>query len=285
LIFETFIDKIAIPGGKAEKYPLVIGSNKMIPGFEEQVIGMKKGEEKEFDLTFPKEYHNEKIAGKNAHFKVKVGEVFERVKPEINEDFAKMLGLKTIDDLKSSIKNNLRHEREHIEGDKKDLEMINKLIEQTTYGDIPETLISDETYKMLEELKDNIAKQGLRFEDYLEHLKKKESDLMLDFTPDAMKRVKTSLAIREIAKQEKIETLESEIDAERDLTLNSYKMNPAFATQMEHLEKNITSEGARRYFENVLINRKVMEMLRKTIIEGYEEHTCGHDHGEEKKDN
>lgn len=279
--FETFVDKIAIPGGKAEKYPLIIGSEKMIPGFEAQVIGLKKGEEKEFELTFPKKYHNENIAGKKAHFKVKVNEVYERSIPEINDDLAKSLGLKSADDLKLSIKHNLEHEQEHQARHKKDVEMVNLLLDKTGFGDIPDTLISDETYKMVEELKDNIAQQGLRFEDYLEHLKKQESDLRLDFAADALKRVKTALAIRTIAKQEHIEATDKEIDQERDLTLNSYKLNPAFATQMDHLEKNINSEGARRYFANVIVNRKVMDLLRKTMIDGYEDHSCDHEHDED----
>lgn len=266
LNFETFIDGVALAGGKAEKYPLVLGDGQMIPGFEEQVEGMKKDDEKEFELEFPKKYHNEKIAGKKAKFKIKLLSVFERQMPELNDDLAKNMGLKTLDDLKSQIKNNLQQEKQQKAQDKKDLEMVNLILEKSKFEDLPDSLINQELQKMLEELKDNIAKQGLKFEDYLNHLKKKEADLKIDFTPDAIKRIKTSIAIRQIAVNENFSADEKDIDAEIEKTIASYKMNPMYAQNMEQLEKNIKSEGARRYFGNVIVNRKVMDFLRKTII-------------------
>jgi len=280
--FETFIDTVAIAGGKAEKYALMVGEGHMIPGFEEEVIGLKKGDNKEFELSFPKKYHESKIAGKKAKFKVEVLEVFEKTLPEMNEEFLKTLGIKSKDDLEKQIKQNLEHEKTHKDMDKKDLEMVSLLIDKTNFGELPDTLVNSEAHKMLEELKDNVAKQGLEFDAYLSHIKKTEGELKLDFAVDAVKRVKTSILIRKVADKEKIETNDQEIDFERDRTLQSYEMNPAMAAQLEQIKQNIMSADARRYFSNVIVNRKVMEHLRCAVIEGHEGHGCGHDHeGEE----
>ncbi|OGF31326.1 trigger factor [Candidatus Falkowbacteria bacterium RIFOXYD2_FULL_35_9] len=281
--FETFIDGVALAGGKAEKYPLVIGAGQMIPGFEEKVIGMKKDEEKQFEISFPKDYHQTKIAGKKAKFKIKLLQVFERQLPELNDDFAKNLGVKTVIDLQNQIKHNLEHENQHKQEHGQDMDIVNAIIDKSEFGQLPEVLITDEARKMMEELKDNVAHQGLGFEDYLNHLKKKESDLLLDFTPDAIKRVKTALAIRQMAKDKNISATKDEIQQEKEITLASYKMNPAYAQHMAQLEQNMKSESAERYFGNVITNRKVMDMLRETMIEGYAKHSCeheeGHDHG------
>jgi trigger factor len=264
--FETFVDQVPIAGGKAEKYALVIGDKQMIPGFEDQLIGLKKDQPKEFELTFPKDYHNDKIAGKQAKFKVKMLAVYQRELPEVNEDFAKGMGLKSTDDLKSHLRNNLKMEKQNKAKQKQDLEIVNQIIEKSKFDDLPDSLVNAEVEKMMAELKDNVMQQGLNFEDYLNHLKKKESDLKLDFTPDAIKRVKTGLAIRQIAVQENLSASEEEIHAEADRTLQTYQVNPMYAEQLQQIEKNIKSEASHRYFANVIVNRKVMELLRKTMV-------------------
>ena len=266
LNFETIVEGIAIPGGKAEKYSLLVGEGHMIPGFEDNLIGLKKDEEKTFELAFPKDYHNAGTAGKLAKFTVKVLSVAERVLPEVNDDFAKSLGLKKKEDLEKQIEQNVEHERSHELASKKDLEIINLLIEKNKYNELPDSLINDETHKMIEELKDNVKQQGLLFDDYLNHLKKKEDELRLDLTPDAIKRVKTALAIRQIAITENLSASHDEIHAEIDKTLAAYKLNPMYAEEMKHLEENVHSEAAHRYFANLVTNRKVMDHLRKTLI-------------------
>lgn len=269
LNFETFIDKIAIAGGKAEKYPLVLGDNQMIPGFEEQIVNMKKDEEKEFELSFPKDYHNEKIAGKKALFKVKVLSVFNIEIPEANDELAKSMGLKNKKDLYAHLRSNLKMEQENKAKQAQDIEIVSLLIEKTKFTDIPDVLVNSELEKMMAELKDNVMKQGLNFEDYLSHLKKTEADMKLDMTVDAIKRVKTALVIKDIAEAENIKANEKEILEEADRTLKSYQLNPAYAEHLETIEKNINSEQSHRYFGNVITNRKVMDLLRKTMIKGY----------------
>lgn len=281
--FETFVDGVAIAGGKADKYQMVLGDKQMIPGFEEAIVGLTAGEKKEFELSFPKDYHNTNIAGKKAKFKIEVLTISEIQLPELNEEFVKSLGAPSKEELEKQIKHNLEHEKLHKDMDAKDLELLNALIDKTKFGDIPDVLLNSETHKMMEELKDNVARQGLEFTEYLNHLKKKESDLLLDFTPDALKRVKTSLIIRAVAEKENITTNEKEIDFERQRTLQSYQYNPAMAEQLKQIEANIKSEAAERYFSNVIVNRKTIEFLRQTMIEGYAKHEHDHDHEHEEE--
>ncbi|HUT22542.1 MAG TPA: trigger factor [Candidatus Bipolaricaulota bacterium] len=263
--FDTFVDKVPIDGGQAKKYPIVIGDNKMIPGFEEQVVGLKKDDTKEFELSFPKDYHQKSIAGKKAKFKVKVLAVYQIDLPELNDDFSKALGLKDVEGLKNQIRINLTEEQKQKNVQKQELEIIEQLIEKSTFEEIPDALVNDETHKMVHELEDNIGRQGLNFEDYLKHLNKTEGDLMLDFTADALKRVKTALAIREISRKEKIEATDQEIEDEQDKTLASYKLRPEYQGQLAQLEKSVKSENAKRYFGNLIANRKVIQFLKDNI--------------------
>jgi len=264
--FNTFIDNVPIDGGQAQKYPIIIGENKMIPGFEEQLIGLKKNDEKEFELTFPEEYSQKSVAGKKAKFKVKILSVYQIDLPEMNEEFAKTMGLPSIEALKNQIKKNLQDEKQNKEKQKQELKIIEQLIEKSEFGEIPDVLVNEETHKMVHELEDNVTRQGLKFEDYLKHINKTEKDLMLDFAADALKRVKTALAIRAIAKKENIGATDEEIKAEQEKTLASYKMHPQYQGQIDQLEKNIKSENAKRYFENLIANRKVIEFLKENVI-------------------
>jgi len=265
LDFNTFVDNVPIEGGEAKKYPLVIGDKKMIPGFEEQIIGMKKDEEKEFELNFPKEYHQKSVAGKPAKFKVKLLAVYQIDLPEINEEFAKGMGMPTVEALKNQINKNIEDEKKAKAVQKQDFEIINQLIEKTTFEEIPDVLVDEETHKMLHELEDNVTRQGLDFQQYLNHLKKSEAEMRLEFSADALKRVKTALAIRSIAKKENLKATKQEIEAEQEKTLASYKLHPQYQNQLDQLEKNIKNENAVRYFENLIANRKVIEFLKENV--------------------
>lgn len=264
--FNVFMDSVPIEGGQAQGHVLTIGENYMIPGFEDQLVGMKAGEEKEFKLNFPKEYHEKRLAGKEAEFKVKVNKVMNIVLPEINDEFSKELGFKELDTLKKNIEENLMKEKEQKIMQKKELELIEKLLETCTFGEIPDSLIDEETHKMLHELEDNLSAQGLNITDYLSHIKKTEAELRLDFTNDAIKRVKTALLIRKISIQEKIMATHEEVHQEIDRALASYKLNPAYAAQLEQIEQSMHTEHAHRYFENLVRNRKTVEKLKSLII-------------------
>ncbi len=265
LDFNTYIDNVPIEGGQAQKHWVIIGEQHMIPGFEEALVGLKKGDEKEFELEFPKNYHEKRLAGQKATFKVKIHGVYKIELPELNEEFARALGMKDFESLKKSIGNNMKREKENRETQKQELELIEKLIEKCKFDEIPEVLINDETHKMLHELEDNVANQGMKFDDYLSHMKKTESELRLDFVPDAIKRVKTALAIRAIAKQEKIEVSHDEIHEELDKIIASYKLNPAYAGEVERIEQNLHSHETHHYITNILTNRKTLTKLKELV--------------------
>lgn len=264
--FSVLVDNVPIENGQAKKHPLILGQGTMIPGFEENIIGLKTGEEKEFELAFPDKYPDKKMAGKKATFKVKIIAVCRREMPEINEEFAKGFGFENMQKLRSQLEENIKLDKTAREEEKQEIAMLEQLVEKSEFSDLPDQLIDEETHKMLHELEDNASRQGMKFNDYLAHLKKTEADLLVDFVPDAIKRVKTSLAIREFAKQENITANEQEINEEIEHSLAHYKTHPTYAGQISDLEKNMRSSDGRRYFENALRNKKAIAKLKELII-------------------
>jgi len=258
--FDVFRDNVPIEGGAQKKYPLIIGSSHFIPGFEESLIGLKANEEKEFELKFPEDYHNKSLAGKPAKFKVKILGVYKREIPEINDEFAKELGQESLTKLKEQIKHNLEHEEHHKEEEKIERELLEKIIERSEFSEIPDILIDAETKKMIQELESNIAMQGLKFEDYLKHLNKTPDQLKLDFAPQAIKRVKGALLMRQIFFAEKIEIKEAEIDKELEKMKIMYQQNPEIAQQLD-------SPQYRDYVRNMIGNQKVLALLKTTCVE------------------
>jgi trigger factor len=259
--FETFLDKVPIDQGKQEKFPIVIGEDTFIPGFEDQLIGLSKDETKEFQLEFPKNYHQKNMAGRLADFKVKMNAVYRMELPELNDDFAQSLGnFKTIREIEDEIKDNLKTETERKENQRLEEEIIDKIIDQSKFDEIPDLLIDSETKKMVQELEQNLVSQGLKFEDYLNHLKKKREDLFLDFVPQAIKRIKSALTIRKIREKENIKADDKEIEAEIEKIKTIYAGNP-------EIEKNLNQPAYRDYLRNILAARKVIEHLKSVMVE------------------
>jgi trigger factor len=258
--FDVLRDGVPIDGGTQKKYPLIIGSNVFIPGFEDNLIGLKTGEEKSFDLSFPEKYHNKNLAGKPATFKVKILSVFKRAMPEINDEFAISLGQKSLTDLKESIEHNLEHEEHHKEEEKIEIELLDKLIDKSEFGEIPDILITSEVNKMLQEMESNLLREGIKFDEYLKHLGKTIEQIKLDFVPQAIKRIKGALLTRAIFFQEKIEIPEAEIDTEIEAMIRAYQANPEMA-------KNLKTPEYRDYVRNMIGNRKIMELLKSLCVE------------------
>jgi trigger factor len=258
--FDTFLDKIPIDNGQHKKFPVVIGDNTFIPGFEDQLIGLKKDETKTFQLKFPENYFQKNLAGKLVDFKVTVLAVFQRDLPALDDDFAKTLGqFKTLKETEDKIRENLEHEAEHAEEHRQEEELIDKLIAASSFGDIPDLLVSSESQKMMEEMEYNVQSQGLEFTDYLTHLKKTREELLLDFAPQAIKRVKSALLVREIGLAENISASEEEIGQEIEKTLAQYGRDP-------EIEKNINAPAYRGYLRNVLLSKKTMDRLKELLI-------------------
>ncbi|MDP2586230.1 MAG: trigger factor [Candidatus Komeilibacteria bacterium] len=257
--FEVSLDKVVIEGGSGKKYPLIIGDKTMIPGFEEELVGLTKDQEKTFQLKFPEEYQNKMVAGKNCDFKVKLLSVYDRQLPPATDDWAKTLGAKDLNGLTADIKKNLADEQKFHEEQRVETELLNKIVEQAEFSEIPEVLVESEAHRMVHEFSDSITQQGLDFNNYLANIKKAEKDLVEDFKPKAMDRVKTSLVIKEIADAEKIEASPAEIKAETEKILTQVAGNQEAAD-------NITSEGYQHYLQTILRNKQVIEMLKKECV-------------------
>ena len=214
LDFDVFIEKVLIENGSAKGYELITGTNSMIPGFEEKVMGLKAEEEKTFNLDFPENYPHKPIAGKTAEFKVKVVNVLERIFPEVNDELAKQLKFETVDELKTAIKTNLEKEKEKEIEVKTANDIFEALLKKAKFDLIHEVYIEQELKKMLAELKHNIEQQGGKYDDYLVHIKKTEEDLSKEMKGDAEKRFQTSLIIKEITEEHKITVEEKDIELE-----------------------------------------------------------------------
>jgi len=260
LDFDVLRDNVPIESGTQKKYPLVIGSNVFIPGFEENLIGLKAGEEKEFELSFPEKYHNKNLAGKPATFKIKIIAVYKRTLPEADDEFAKSVGQDTMIKLQESIEHNLEHEDHHKEEERLEIELMEKLIDKSQFGEMPDILITSETNKMVQEMEANIAREGLKFEDYLTHLGKTRDQLKLDFVPQAIKRIKGALLTRALFFQEKLQIPENGVDLELEAMTRAYAQYPEMA-------KNLKTPDYREYVRNMIGNRKIMDLLKTNCIE------------------
>lgn len=256
---DMFINKVAVTEGSAKKQSLLLGDNLFVKGFDEQIFGMKKDKAKEFKLKFPKEHYRKDLVDKEVEFKVKLLSVFERELPKIDDEFAKQLGAKSLEELKGQVKADLLREAETKQEQTLETEMLKKLTEKSTFDPIPDLLVNSEVDKMIEELKIGVMQQGIAFEDYLTSINKKAEDLKLDFAGQALDRVKSALLTREISKHESIKVEEAEINAEIEKYLQVYGQN-------EQERKTIESSEYKDYLKNVIANRKVIQLLKEIII-------------------
>ncbi|PRX28917.1 trigger factor [Orenia metallireducens] len=209
--FEGFLDGEAFEGGAGEDYNLEIGSGQFIPGFEEQLVGVKVGEEVEVNVTFPEEYNAENLAGQDAVFKVTVKEIKVKEMPELDDEFAKDLEFETLDELKADIKEKIAAREET----RVNREFENKLVDaiaDNTEVNIPETMVENEIDNMLEGFRYQIMQQGFEFDQYLEMSGIKEEDIRADYKEAAEKRAKANLVLETIAKNEGIEVSDEDLD-------------------------------------------------------------------------
>ena len=226
------------------------------PGFAEQIAGMKKGEEKEFKLPFPADYHRAEMAGKEASFKVKVVEIKQEVLPELNDDFAKQASteLKTFAELKERLATNLKLRAE--EKSKREFEdkMVDAVVEQAKV-EFPPVLVEGEVHSLIDDQARRFQMQGINYEDYLKSINKTGEQLHEEFHPIAEKRVIRSLVLGKVAEEEKIEVSEAEIDAEVE------NMVKSATEKKEELQKLFNSPRSRQSIKQVLLTRKTLEKL------------------------
>ena len=210
--FEGFVDGKAFEGGKAEKHDLEIGSNTFIPGFEDQVIGMKIDEEKDIKVKFPEEYFSKELAGKDATFKVKVHEIKKKELPQLDDEFAKDVSeFDTLKELKADIK--AKQEKQNEEKAKYETQdAVMKAICENMKVEIPSGMVEMEIDNMLKDIEQRLSYQGLKLEQYLQMMGKTMEDMRKEYEPQAIEAIKSRLAIEAVAKAEKIEATDKEID-------------------------------------------------------------------------
>lgn len=254
--FDVLLGGLPIENGKSINHPLIIGQEVFVPGFEDELIGMKEGAKKAFELEFPKDYHSSKLAGKKATFQVTMKLVQERQVPKIGDEFAKSMGnFENLEVLKRNLQENMEHEQEHKIREQKRHEYLEKITENTE-AEIPEILIREETQKMFHELEHQVQAMGISLDQYLQQIKKNRAELERDWEPNAVRRVKSSMALNKIVGEEEIKLDTKEIEEEMNKTLQYYK-------DTQNLTKNIDMERLYSYTKGVLENEKVFEMLEK----------------------
>jgi trigger factor len=250
------VDGVPFAGGTAEGQTLTIGSHQFIPGFEEQMIGMKLGEEKDLSVRFPDEYHAEELKGKDAVFHVKVNSIQVTEKPELDDDFAADISeFDTFKDYKENIVSELTKQIEK----NNDIAIENALVEKAAENaqmDIPAAMIEDQADYMVREMGMRMSYQGLRMEDYLKYTGQTMEDLKKMYMPEAEKRVRTELTIEAIRKAENIEPAEEDI--EKAIAEQAERMGQ----DVETFKKNLTDEQREYLKENAAI-RMVLDLLKK----------------------
>ena len=251
--FEGFVDGKAFEGGKAEGHELEIGSNTFIPGFEDQVIGMKIDEEKDIKVKFPDEYFSKDLAGKDATFKVKVHEIKKKELPELDDEFAKDVSeFDTLKELKESIK-----EKQQKQNDDKakyeTQEAVIKAVCENMKVEIPSGMIETEIDNMIKDIEQRLSYQGLKLDQYLQMMGKKQEDMRKEYEPQAIEGIKSRLALEAVIKAEKIEATDEEVDEKlKEMAKNYGKEND---------EEFLKNENVRNYIKEGLASEKAIDFL------------------------
>lgn len=234
--FKGFVNGEPFEGGAAENYTLKIGSGSFIPGFEDQLIGKKIGEEADIEVTFPEEYHQESLAGKASVFKVKVNEIKKEEAPELDDEFAKDVSDKdTLEEFKALIKEDLeKHNDQHSIQAMQD-ELLDKIVEEANF-DVPPSMVEIQAGHLVNDFKSRVEYQGMSWESYLEHSGKSEEEIKEELLPRALKAVKNYFVLNEIAQKEEIKVTEEELDQKYAEIAEGYQMSKEMVREI--YEKN-----------------------------------------------
>ncbi|MBM2658402.1 trigger factor [Staphylococcus pseudoxylosus] len=251
--FDGYVDGEQFEGGQAEGYDLEIGSGSFIPGFEEQLVGVKTGEEKDVNVTFPEEYHAEELAGKEATFKTKVNEIKFKDVPELTDEIANELDAEanTVDEFKENLRKRLTEQKETDAENNQKEEAINKAANNATI-DVPEAMINTELDRMVQEFGQRMQQQGLNLETYFQISGQDESQLREQMKDDAEERVKTNLTLTAIADAEEVEVSDDDIDKELE------KMSGQFNISVEDIKQTL---GNTDIVKNDVRIQKVIDLL------------------------
>ena len=254
--FEGFKDGVAFEGGKGENYSLEIGSNTFIPGFEDQLVGMSKGEEKEIKVTFPKEYGAADLAGADATFKVKVNEIKTKEKRELDKDFFEDLGMEGIDSkekLEKEIESNLKANKE-MEVENKYIDTLLSEISKNVEVDIPEEMVDDEVHHMIHQFEQQLQMQGLNLDMYYKFTNSDHEALHQQMEKEAYQHVLYRLMLEELIKMESVEITDKDVEEEISNLEKKYSM------KKEDILKQLGSTDMIKYD---LEMRKIIEILKE----------------------
>ena len=259
--YEGFKDEVAFEGGKADNYDLTLGSGSFIPGFEDQLVGVSAGEEKDLHLTFPEDYHAADLAGAEVVFKVKVNAVKKEVLPEVDDDFAKDVSIpevETAEQLVVKVRERLEKSRKDAAESKADNALMEELVAHTTV-DLPEALIEEEVQNQIQQLANQISKYGMSLTQYLSMMGKKPEDLKEDYRENAVTTVTVRLALEKIAEVENIVPTDADLDEEYETIAKAYGM------ETEKVKSLINPEMLKKDVANQKAFELVKENAEKTV--------------------
>lgn len=253
------VDGVKFEGGTAEKQTLVIGSGTFIPGFEEQLVGMKIGEERDINVKFPEEYHAENLKGKDSVFHINLHEIKKKELPELTDDFIKdSVGAESLAAYKDEVK--ARLEKQNADRAEREIEdaIVKKISENATV-EIPDALIEMQIDRMVEEMSYRLSYQGLKLEDYLKYVGKTVEDYRNEYKPQAESIVKSQLVIEKIISDEKIEATDADVEARIE------EMAKAQGREIPDLKKNMQARQL-DYVKNEIVIKKLFDFLKSANV-------------------
>ena len=258
--FEGFVDGVAFDGGKAENHSLEIGSHSFIDTFEDQLVGKNAGDEVEVNVTFPEQYQAADLAGKPAVFKVKINEIKAKELPELNDEFAQdVAGVDTLAEYKEELKKNLTEKKENEAKKTKEDEAIQKIIDKSKM-DLPKAMIDTQCETMVNEFAQRIAQSGLSMDQYLQFSGMTVDQLKEQVRPEAETRIKSSLVLEQIAKEENIEVSDEDINAEIE------KMAKAYGMEADKL-KEYMGDSEKESMKRDLAITKAVDLIMENVKE------------------
>jgi trigger factor len=252
--FQIKVDNVAIEGGSGTKQELMLEDGNFVDDFMNGIIGMKKGEENDFDMTFPKEYHKKDLQNKEGKVHVKVHDVYEITLPELTDEVAKEMNFESLAKMEEEMKANIMRELEGESQHEFENAVIKEIVELSEIDELPSQLVQEEISKMLAELRQNVQQQGASFEEYLSHVKKTEDELREDFKERAVERLQAAIVLRELSVAEKIKVNTEDVDKEIEALRATYKDAPNILQELD-------SPYHRTRMENEMMHKKLFEKL------------------------
>ncbi len=242
-----------VPGAQADDYPLLLGSERFIPGFEQELIGLKPGEEKQFSLTFPDDYTEDSLAGKQIDFHVTVKNVTEVAKPEVNDEFAQNAGpFQNLAGLQEDVRNHLQSEKEQGSQRRLENEIIQEVVDNTEV-DLPDSMLEQERERVQSDINQRLSEQGYDLETYLQQTGKTQQQHEEDIEEQTRERVKTALVLTEIARAEGLEITPDELEMRMQVLAGQY--------QDDQMQQEMQKPEARRDVSNQMLAEKTVQQL------------------------